>query len=246
MAGKFETIYRDMKQKIEENTWPSGELLPSEHQLCEVYGCSRNTLRRAIALLAKNGYVQTIRGKGSRNIWQPDSGLFFALGTIESFSESAAKNNRRPSTRVILFTEIRVDESLHRRTGFEIGTELYYIQRIHSLDGEPWILNHNFFRKDIARGLTADIAERSVYRYLEDTLGIQIINSRRTITVEKVTQLDEKYLKLNVEDYNCMVVVTGRTYNADGIMFEYTESRHRPDRFCFSDNAIRHSPEALQ
>ena len=47
------------------------------------------------------------------------------------------------------------------------------------------------------------------------------------------------YSYLNVEDYNCVAVVTSYTYNSDGIMFEYTQSRHRPDYFRFQDNAVR-------
>ena len=64
-----------------------------------------------------------------------------------------------------------------------------------------------------------------------------IVTSKRKMTVERATPVDEKYLELN--DYNCLAVVTGQTFNADGIMFEYTQSRHRPDYFCFQDTATR-------
>ncbi len=66
-----------------------------------------------------------------------------------------------------------------------------------------------------------------------------IVNSRRIMTVEKITEIDEKYLDLNAEEYNCMAVVSSYTYNSDGIMFEFTQSRHRPDHFQFQDNAVR-------
>lgn len=66
-----------------------------------------------------------------------------------------------------------------------------------------------------------------------------IVNSKRIMTVEKITEIDEKYMDLNVEDYNCMAVVTSFTYNSEGLMFEYTQSRHRPDYFRFQDNAVR-------
>ena len=56
---------------------------------------------------------------------------------------------------------------------------------------------------------------------------------------EKMTEIDEKYLDLG--DYNCMAVVTSHTYNSDGVMFEYTQSRNRPDYFSFQDNATRQS-----
>ena len=61
------------------------------------------------------------------------------------------------------------------------------------------------------------------------------------MTVEKMTQIDEKYLKMNAADYNCVAVVSGQTYNSNGVMFEYTQSRHRPDHFRFYDNAVRKS-----
>ena len=66
-----------------------------------------------------------------------------------------------------------------------------------------------------------------------------IVNSKRVITVEKITEIDEKYLRLNVQDYNCMAVISSHTYNSDGVMFEFTQSRHRPDYFRFYDNAVR-------
>lgn len=59
------------------------------------------------------------------------------------------------------------------------------------------------------------------------------------MTVEKITEIDEKYMDLSINDYNCMAVVTSYTYNSEGVMFEYTQSRHRPDYFRFQDNAIR-------
>ena len=87
--------------------------------------------------------------------------------------------------------------------------------------------------------LSPEIAEQSIYEYLEKTLHMTIINSKRVMTVEKVTEIDEKYLELNLNDYNCLAVVTSHTYNSDGVMFEYTQSRHRPDYFRFYDNAVR-------
>jgi GntR family trehalose operon transcriptional repressor len=36
-----------------------------------------------------------------------------------------------------------------------------------------------------------------------------------------------------------MAVVTSETYNAAGEMFEYTQSRHRPDMFAFYSVARR-------
>lgn len=237
----YETIYKDLKQKIENDVFAYQELLPSENTLIQTYHCSRNTLRRAVSRLVTDGYVQTMQGKGVRNIYQPAAQTAFTIGEIESFRESAMRNGHKPLTKVLLFTEFAINEKQALYTGFPAGTDIYYIQRLHYLDDMPLILNHNYFLKEAVPGLTAEIAEASIYQYLEQTLHMTIVNSKRIMTVEKMTQIDEKYLKMNAEDYNCMAVVSSQTYNSDGVMFEYTQSRHRPDYFRFYENAVRKS-----
>lgn len=62
--------------------------------------------------------------------------------------------------------------------------------------------------------------------------------------MERVTQVDEKYIDL--KDYNCMAVITSQTFNDNGIQFEYTQSRHRPDYFMFQDVATRSHRPGMQ
>ena len=234
---KYDVIYHDLKSKIESGEYGFQGLLPSENSLVLTYQCSRNTVRRAISALVANGYVQTMQGKGVRIIFEPTPQTAFTLGTIESFKESALRNNQVPKTNVICFTELTADRKIAKKTGFPVGSNLYYLQRLHYLDDKALILNHNYFLKDVVTNLTPEIAEGSIYEYLEHVLHISIITSKRIMTVEKMTQVDEKYL--NLDDYNCLAVVSSQTYNSDGVMFEYTQSRHRPDYFRFQDNATR-------
>lgn len=235
--SKFETIYKDLKEKIEEQQYLYQELLPSENTMVEIYGCSRNTIRRAVKVLADEGYVQSLHGKGVRVIYQPVDQTSFTIAGIESFKESAKRNHRDVLTKAVLFTELTADKRVSNKTGFLEGSELYYIQRVRYLDGKALILDVNMFLKSAVPGLTKEIAEHSVYEYIEKELGMQIVTSKRKMTVEHSTQIDEKYMELG--DYNCLAVITSQTFNADGILFEYTQSRHRPDYFCFQDTAVR-------
>ncbi len=230
-------IYKVLKEKIETGVYEYQEMLPSENVLIQEFDCSRNTIRRAIGELVNEGYVQTMQGKGVRNIFQPSMQTTFVIGGIESFKESAQRNKQTAKTEVIQFVELTVDKKMAEKTGFIEGDEVYYLQRLHYLDDKPLILNHNYFLKSVATGLTKEIAEKSIYDYLENTLGVTIVNSKRVMTVEKMNQIDEKYMKLG--DYNCLAVVSSQTYNSDGVMFEYTQSRHRPDYFRFQENATR-------
>ena len=235
--SKFEQIYKDLKEKIESGDYAYQDLLPSENTMVSIYNCSRNTIRRALSELTEQGYVQPLHGKGVRVIYQPIDQAAFTIGGIESFKESAIRNHRTRHTEVLQFAEITADERLAAKTGFPVGSELYYLQRVRFLDGIALILDINMFLKSLVPNLTKEIAENSIYEYIENDLGMSIVTSKRKMTVERATQIDEKYLQLN--DYNCLAVVTGQTFNADGIMFEYTQSRHRPDYFCFQDTATR-------
>ncbi len=44
-------------------------MLPTEAELTAEFGCTRNTVRRALSMLADQMFVQPIHGKGVRVIW---------------------------------------------------------------------------------------------------------------------------------------------------------------------------------
>lgn len=235
--AKFDEIYRDLKLRIESDEYPQGELLPSENELAATYECSRNTVRRAMAQLASEGYVQPMHGRGVRNIYSPTGGATFIIGGIESFKESAVRNQRNASTQVLRFEEMTVDAKFSEKSGFEIGALVLHIIRLREFDDEPLIIDHNWFRRELLPGLTPELAAGSVYDYIEEELGMTITTSKRTITVERATAFDEMHLDL--KGYNCMAVVTSQTYDDNGVQFEFTQSRHRPDYFRFQDVATR-------
>lgn len=236
-AKKYSAIYEDLKKKIEDGTYPPQTCLPTEFSLVEMYGCSRNTIRRAVQELSAIGYVQSVHGKGVVVIYQKSGWSDFSIGVIESLKEAADRNKADYRTKVLVFAEFDVDERLHRRIGFPVGEKVYYIQRVRYFDRIPVIMDNNWFLQSVVPGLTEEIAADSVYNYMENKLGETIVTARRQLTVEKATEIDRKYLDLG--DYDCLAVVTSRTFNADGVMFEYTQSRHRPDRFVFSTMAAR-------
>lgn len=235
--SKFEDIYRDLKQKVEQGEYLYSELLPSENTLIGIYDCSRNTVRRALAGLVEDGYVQSIHGKGVQVIYQPTEKATFTVGGIESFRETSLRNRLKPVTRVVRFETVVADEALARESSFPKGARLLLIHRVRQLEGRRLILDVNYFLEELAPGLTPEIAEQSIYAYLEQELHMQIVTSKRRITVERATDTDRDHLDL--DGYDCLAVVTSNTFNSDGVMFEYTQSRHHPEHFSFHDTASR-------
>jgi len=65
-------IIADIKKKIISGELKPGDAIPSENALCETYNVSRMTVRKGLAVLASEGYINSIPGKGSF-IKEPDS-----------------------------------------------------------------------------------------------------------------------------------------------------------------------------
>lgn len=55
----------DIKKTIYAGVYGEGEQLPSEQELCETYGMSRTTIRKALKVLSDQNIIKTVRGSGS-------------------------------------------------------------------------------------------------------------------------------------------------------------------------------------
>lgn len=238
MRARYDAIYRDIRESIEQGAYPYQSFLPSEAALTEAFGCSHNTLRRALGLLRDQGYVQPVHGKGVRVVYQEPERTTFTVGGIESFREADLRTHLNAQTEVVSLGPLVADDDLAFRTGFEPGCELTAVERVRRIDGEALILDRNLFRTSSLPGITEEIARTSVYEYAEHELGVTIALSKRAITVERADARDRRLLDLGDIDY--LAVITSQTFDAQGILIECTQSRHRPDHFCFRDTAVRH------
>lgn len=234
----FDKIYTDLKIKIETQEFIFNSILPSENELTKIYSCSRSTVRRALLALIQRGYVQVRQGSRVRVIYEPIERNIFKIGGIESFKEAAIRNGFSYDTKVVKLEKIFADEKISTRTGFKVGDEIFDVRRVRYIDGKALIFDKNYFLASAVKNLTEEICKKSIYDYLENKLKMKIMTSKRKMTTELATNEDKKYLEL--DEYNCLAIISGRVFNGDGIQFEYTESRHRPDYFCFEDTATRH------
>lgn len=230
-------IYRDLKRSIENGSYAYGTFLPSEAELTKHYDCSRSSVRRALAMLATDGLVQPQQGKGVRVIVDPGAPEAVGYKGLETFNEVAARYGFTPGTKVLTFEEVEADADLAKLTGFSEGSKLTHIMRARSANGMTISTDESFYLSDEVPGLTPEIVENSVYAYLEGTLGMKIGTSRRSITIEAATDADREIIDLG--GFNALGVMRSNTFNADGELMEYTESRQRPGIFSYYEVAIR-------
>lgn len=228
-------IYNELVKAIEVEEVSPGEKLPSESELMEEYGVSRDTIRKSLDLLEENGYIQKAKGKGSFVL---DRNKFdFPVSGIVSFKEISKKMGHSFRTIVEHLELKRPNKEIKKK--LQLGEEdlVWEVLRVREIDGEKIILDKDYFNNEYIKGLTKEICEDSTYEYIENELGLNINYAKKEIIVEKTTKEDKKYLDL--QDFDMVVVVKSYTYLSDASLFQYTESRHRPDKFKFVDFARR-------
>ena len=233
--NKFYEIYLDIKEKIESGFYPAGQSLPSEHQMSQDYGVSRETLRKALLTLLENGYIQKQQGKGS--IVLDIHRYNFPVSGLTSFKELQESQALHSESIVVVNKKIKATKLLDDDELLDADEMVIYLIRQRLVDDEVIILDKDYIRCSIIEDLPTPKIDISLYVYIEHDLGMQIAYAKKEFTVDRVTKEDKKYMDLNSDTH--VVVVRSDVFLEDTRFFQYTESRHRLDRFKFVEFARR-------
>ncbi|NHM32131.1 trehalose operon repressor [Bacillus sp. C11] len=233
--NKFMLIYNQMVDKIEKGEYPPSTLLPSENELKDSFQTSRETIRKALNLLSQNGYIQKIRGKGSVVIDITKMNL--PVSGLVSFKELAEKMGREPITTVHELSLIHPDRELTSHLNPHPKDLIWKVVRTREIGGEKVILDKDYLLKSAVPTLTKEVCEDSIYSYIENQLGLQISFAKKEILIEEPTEEDHSFL--DIDGFHNVVVIRSQVFLEDASLFQYTESRHRPDKFRFVDFARR-------
>lgn len=232
---KYELIYQDLMKKIDREEYKPHEKLPGEHELMEIYQVSRDTIRKALALLVQNGYIQKSKGRGSIVIERDRFEL--PVSGLQSFKEVSNKMGRRIQTEVVSIQKISANRKLMELFDISADTKIWEVKRVRRVDGERVILDIDYFNEEVVPYLDETIAEDSIYNYLENELDLKIAYADKQITCPPVDSQDQELL--DMKDFKLLVEVRSFTYLDNAHIFQYTISRHRPDKFQFREFARR-------
>ena len=233
--NKFEKIYLDIEYKIKSGQYPIGQLIPTEHELAEMYGVSRETIRKAQKLLLENGFIHKKQGRGSVVL---DFNRFsFPITGLVSYKE-LQREQKIDSTTVLIQNEIVPAPDF--LIGFEDVTadeKFIYIVRTRIIQGEVMIVDEDYIRCSVVDHIPDEAAIESIYEYFENTLGLEISYASKEFVAEKATDLELQLMKLTPMDY--VINVKSNVYLENTQFFQYTVSHHRLERFRFSEFARR-------
>lgn len=179
MAAQYEYVRVKMKllEDIGNGLYRPGDRLPTEREMCEMFGVSRITVRLALADLEKDGWIQRIQGRGTfvQASEKKNPGRFEQLlSSNYSFSEELRKHNITPSSRVLSLTHIMAQPPLTNKLQIEPGHMVDVLLRLRLADNVPYCYETSYIPSEYLNGATADeIARNGLYNTMEAKSGIR-------------------------------------------------------------------------
>lgn len=233
--SKSKIIAQDILEKIYHSQFKKGDFLPSESQLGDLYGTSRETVRKALDMLMDLGLIQKIRGKGS--IVLDYEKFAFPLSGVTSFNELNKSLAMHAKTKVIKLEKVDKLPKLFKQYFQQIEDKPgFYLERLRQINGEPEVLDYDFLFSPPINDLPQAAAQESIYKYIEEKLGLEISYASKTVTVEQAPDDCQQILKL---DNQMAALVASQNFLSDTTLFQLTLSFHNPSKFKFVDFARR-------
>lgn len=232
---KYEQIFKKLEHDITSGIYQVGDYLPTENELTQTYHMSRDTIRKALSLLTEAGLIQKIHGSGSQVIKHEQ--IDFPVSQLTSYKELVDTHHLNSKTNVISIDKLIVDEKLAALTGFKKNGLVWRVIRQRVVDGVASVLDIDYLDKKLVPNMTREIAEQSIYNYLENDLHLVIAYAQKEITIDQLTDRDKLLLDIGAEHH--VVSVKSKVYLANKQQFQFTESRHKLEKFRFVDFATR-------
>ena len=236
--SKYRKVYNDIKNQINHGVLAPKQELPSESELMQHYGFSKDTIRKALSLLEMDGYIQKQQGRNSivleHNLSTPQ-----ILSEIKTVGELNRPLTHQVKTTLTSLYIVQGEETLMRIFNVDDQMDFYRIGRVREIDGEAVEYEVSYFDRRIVSFINREIAEQSIYHYLEKELGLKISHSQREIVFRYANEEEKNTMDLN--EYNMVVNVASTTYLSDGRPFQYGSISYRPDKIVFTSIAKRHA-----
>ena len=232
----YRQIAAVLNQKIMSGEYAEHEAVPSEIELSRQFDVSRMTARQALNELVLEGKVYRVKGRGT---YVSPFKYEKAIHGLTSFSEDMLLKGFTPSSKLIGCEKIKASDLVMKQLGLLLNEEVWQLTRIRFADNEPMALEVVYLPVKLVAQLPHDIANQSLYVFLEQQLGFVIDYSIQEI--EAILTTDEISTFLNVPKQSACLRITLQSYLKNGQAFEYVESYYRADRYKFIQPAYRQS-----
>lgn len=239
----YQALAADLREEIASGRFTPDRRMPTEAELSESYGVSRQTVRRALQDLVAEGLVFRVRGRGTYATQaSPDGRFLQSVGSIDDLLSFSFD------------TLLETIEPLQLRTAIEAASRLQLpsdhvvaglFRRLH--DGVPFGVIKVFLPPEIGRPLMAvnalpdvDESRRSTFiSQVEKTLAHPLTRANQSINAAPISAELAHHIDLAAGD---PVLLVDRLYfNARGKPIMLAVSWFHPDRYTYRLSLRRNS-----
>ncbi len=222
-------VYLDLKKKIREGTYKTGMLLPTEPELETMYGVSRITIRKAMAMLADDGYVNIVQGKGTEVC---DITTIQRLNSVTSITETLQKKGYHMTVQGMDIEEVTPPPYVAEALKIDKDTTVYKLQRIRCADGVPFSITIDYLKKEYVPGLKAyEGTFVGLYDFIERTYGLVMTEAYEYVSAASADFLEAQVLGVAT---GTALLYSRRIGYVEQGPFEYTVNKMIGDRYEFS------------
>lgn len=237
LAGSlYMSVAVDLREQILTGALRPGQQLPGETGLGNQYGVSRPTVRSALALLRKEGLVDTRRGLGT---FVRHQRVRQTLAHLESLDETIAEQGLTATSKVLDYRFLAA--SLSMRTALQLapGSDVLFVRRIHLIEGDrialvevtlPGELGADFSRRDTE--------QHTLFELVRTRSGLEIGSAVQSMRAESAEVETAEALRIPV---GAPVLVCERVTSAtSGDPIVHALFTYRADRFEFRASLSSH------
>jgi GntR family transcriptional regulator len=220
-----------LRERIANGEFRANESIPAERQLEDLYSVSRTTIRQAIDLLVRQGYLYREHGRGT---FVSPQKLQKGFAELTSFSEDMKKRGLEPGQKILQIGSVAPDAKL--RTRMELPPECQVVLRIERLrlgDGVPMGLQTSFYNLPDGQTITrAELEEYgSIYRILQEKF--HLIPTEADETLEVTLATPQEATLLQIESGSPLLLSERTTYSQFRRVIEFVKIVYRGDRYRY-------------
>ena len=134
-SPRYAQVYSALREWIYSGTYGAGAQLPTESELCDMFGVSRITTRKALDILVDEGLVVRQPGRGTFVV--DDLADAPVLGDMEQLLRKVARLGKNTSIAGAEVTEVEADAETRKDLGLAEGAKVQRASHVRLLNGKP-------------------------------------------------------------------------------------------------------------
>ena len=144
----YRQIANTLRGRIRNGDYRPGDRIPSAAELEKSFQVSNITIRKAIGMLAQEGWVVGRRGVGTVVARPPEDGMVAIeiSGNFREWFDSASGRRFPVDQRVLDIATVRCPGRVAARLGFDPDDTVWRLRRVRTIKGEPISYHVNFGR----------------------------------------------------------------------------------------------------